>query len=76
MIVVSIWCAGILVAVMLLFCRMQVISDFDEMKKLIAKLHVSLDEEDEDEEDEENEAFLERYIHSYSVVTSLSIALD
>lgn len=38
---------------------MQVVSDFDEMKKLIARLHVSLDEE-EDEEDEENEAFLER----------------
>lgn len=36
----------------------QVVSDFDEMKKLIARLHVSLDEEDE--EDEEIEAFLER----------------
>eukprot|EP00903_Cladosiphon_okamuranus_P016685 g15383.t1 len=35
-----------------------VISDFDDMKELVAKLHVSLDEEDE--EDEENEAFLER----------------
>lgn len=34
---------------------LQVISDFDEMKELIAKLHVSLDEEDD-----ENEAFLER----------------
>lgn len=38
---------------------LQVISDFDEMKELIAKLNVSL--EDGEDEDEENEAFLERF---------------
>lgn len=45
------------IAIFYWFCSFQVISDFDEMKKLIARLHVSLHQ---DEEDEENEAFLER----------------
>lgn len=45
----------------------QVVSDFDEMKKLIARLHVSLDEEDE-----ENEAFLERYCLYFTAATLTS----
>lgn len=42
------------------FPRAQVISDFDEMKKLIAKLHVSLEEGEDDQDDQDNEAFKQR----------------